>query len=114
MYELLIVLVSFAAGWIVREMYAEYRINSILDQLESESELEEEEETLTVEPESNVYHVILEHHNNEYFVYSRENYRFLAQGKTLDELKINLAKSLPGKQFGVTPENLRELGITNI
>jgi hypothetical protein len=116
MFELLLILVSFAGGWIAREAYASYRIEKLLDRLEADEEFDEEyeDEDYVVEPESDLCHVVIEQHNGAFFVYRREDYRFLTQANTLDDLKVNLAKLMPGKKFGITPDNLKELGVTSI
>jgi 3-methyladenine DNA glycosylase AlkD len=93
--------VSFALGWLLRELYAQYRVKSFMGKIET---------AVVDDVKANIIRIIIEHENDTYYVYNAENKSFMAQGNTRKELEKNLASRYPGKLFGAEPDNLKSLG----
>jgi len=93
--------ISFAFGWVARELYAKYLIAKFLIHVEG-SVKEEIEERVT--------RIIIEKQNGRYFVYSAHDKSFMAQGDSRSQVEDNLAQRYPGKFFAATPDNLKEMG----
>jgi hypothetical protein len=47
------------------------------------------------------------------FAYHKDNSQFITQASDRKELEKKLAELYPGKTFGVTPQNLIEIGFTS-
>ena len=107
-YDILIliaaVIVGFIWGWTARERAAVAKVNQVMKHVEEQIQ-EQVAET--------VVKIIIEPHNDSYYVYSVEDRTFMAQGRSRDELEGNLAKRYPGKMFAATPANLKEIGFDN-
>lgn len=98
--ELLLVCTTcFVFGWFAREVYAVHQAKMFFRELQEDSESEEQ-----LEP------ILIDKHNDTFFVYSRVDNTFMAQGKSVKELETNLANRYPGKKFGATNDNLKEVG----
>ena len=87
-------------GWKARERHAERIMNGLLDQFADEVEKEKE----------NMVRIVIEKHNDMFYVYNKETNQFMGQGKSKKELEELLHKNFPGKRFGATEENLVEMG----
>ena len=96
-----IVVASFFAGWHYREYTASKRVDELLEQWETQA-------TEKATPEH--IKIVIEKHNDMFFVYSDEDHTFMAQGTTRKELEDNLAKRFPEKKFAAQPQNLLEVG----
>jgi predicted RNase H-like HicB family nuclease len=97
-------IVAFGVGWLLREAYAVYRINSLINKLES---VEENEEAIPQE----VFSIIIEKHNDIFFCYSAEDGAFMAQGNTREELEEHLRELYPHViMFGASNDNLENVG----
>lgn len=95
--------VGIVWGWNARGNYARKRLDMLLKQAEETQEPQEE----TPIP------IIIEKHNDTFYVYGKDDNTFMAQGNTRWHLEKNLEKRYPGKKFGASPENLKEIGFVN-
>lgn len=95
---------GFIWGWNARERVAVAKVNEVMKHVE---------EQIQEQVAQTVVKIIIEPHNDSYYVYSIEDRTFMAQGRTRDELEDNLAKRYPGKMFAATPANLKEIGFDN-
>lgn len=96
---LLVCALCFVLGWFAREVYAVHQAKMFFREMQEQNESEEE-----FEP------IVIDKHNDIFFVYSRVDNTFMAQGKSIKELENNLASRYPGKRFGATNDNLKEVG----
>jgi hypothetical protein len=97
------IIIGFSIGWNLRERIAIIKANRLLAELEHVEEEETSEE---------VIRITIEKDRDTLFAYHKDNSQFIAQGKNRAELEEKLAELFPGKRFGVTPENLSEIGFT--
>ena len=95
------VIIGFSLGWNLRERIAIIKANRILSQLEQQDTVEEEIIRITIEKDKDIL-----------FAYHKDSSQFITQAKDRNELEQKLAVLFPGKRFGVTPENLNEIGFT--
>lgn len=86
-------------GWHLRERHATRTLERFLREAKVE---ESEQEDLT--------HIVIEKHNDVFYVYERENNTFMAQGSTREELEENLKKRYPDQRFACPEKILREVG----
>ena len=108
MIEIFLLLLSciglgFVAGWILREKHAMKVVKSIVEKARQE---------YIEDIKNNIVDVKLEKAGDMYFIYSKDEGTFLAQGKNMEELEDNLTSRFPGKMFNTTPEDLKELEST--
>lgn len=96
----LIFVLGISTGWRARELYAQRLLNHILEQ----------HETKETKKEENVVHIMIEKHHETFYAFERKTDKFLGQAPTRDELDTILTEKFPGKRFGVTPENMTEIG----
>lgn len=97
-------IVAFSWGWSVREQVAERKAKAIMDKIEKQIHEEEVE---------NIMKIKIEKHNDMLFVYDFHTNMFIVQAKDRPELEEKLDKLYPGKKFGATPDNLREVGFSS-
>lgn len=90
---------GFFSGWKAREQTAVRRMNELMGEVQS---------ALDENPE--VIKIVIEKHNNVYYVYDMEDKSFMAQGKDRKELEGVLASKYPGKTFAASNSNLSEMG----
>jgi hypothetical protein len=103
--EIILCIVAFGVGWLLREVYAVHRINSLIEQLESIEENVEEDKN------QQVFRINIEKHNDIFFCYSAEDGTFMAQGNTREELEQNLRERYPHViMFGASDDNLETVG----
>jgi hypothetical protein len=91
-------------GWNARGNYAKRRLDMLLEQIK-DSDVDEQEESIIP--------IVIEKHNDVFYVYGKNDNTFMAQGDTRWHLEKNLEKRYPGKKFGASTENLREIGFVN-
>jgi hypothetical protein len=96
---LLVCTLCVVFGWFAREVYAVHQSKKFFRYMQEQNESEEEFEQ-----------IVIDKHNDIFFVYSRVDNTFMAQGKSIKELENNLASRYPGKRFGATNDNLKEVG----
>lgn len=90
---------GFIWGWVSRERAAVAKVHKMMEHIEEQAS-------------EDLIQIIIESHNDHYYVYAVEDRTFMAQGSTKQELEDNLAKRYPGKMFAANPENLKEIGFT--
>lgn len=95
------ILIGSYIGWHLREVVAERKVKQFIKYMEEQSPATEESQDMV--------RVSVEKHDNTFFVYDSTN-KFIAQANTREELEDKLAEMYPGKRFGVSPENLKEVG----
>lgn len=93
-------IVAFSWGWTFREKIAEHKAKVFMDKIH-----EQEEE--------NIMKIKIEKHNNMLFVYDYHTDMFITQAKDRPELEEKLEKLYPGKKFGATPDNLKDIGFSS-
>jgi murein L,D-transpeptidase YafK len=89
-------------GWHMREAVAKYKMQKLL---ELANQMEEEEQL-----PDNYIKIVIEKHNDMFFVYDENDNTFLAQAPSKEELDKSLRARFPGKLFAVKEENLIEVG----
>lgn len=87
-------------GWYARERQAERRINRMVQEVEEQIEQEEDSRVS----------IVIEKHNDMFYIYNKANMEFMGQGKTKEEVEKILIKRYPGKNFGATVSNLDDTG----
>lgn len=93
-----IILVSFYAGWKLREKMAFFRIAQHL-KVEVAQELED---SVKVE-------MLIEKNGDMFYLYNKETDVFLAQGTSLEEIKPILQKTYPNCTFSASATNIKEV-----
>lgn len=93
--------VAFVFGWVMREYTAMRKVDRLLKNLEKD---------LSEKVMENVVHVIIERTETGFYVYNKETKEFMAQGVTRLDLETNLDKRYPGKKFAASDSNLKEVG----
>ena len=88
-------------GWKLRE----YRATQQIDKL-----FKEAEQQIQVETAVSPIRIMIEKHNDTFYVYSEDDQMFMAQGSTFKDVEETLTKRFPGKRFAADPENLKEVG----
>lgn len=104
---IMIAIVSFIAGWYVREWHATIKMNQFINKVERNT-LEKLEEI-----RRNVIKIKIEKHEQRFFVYALEDNEFMAQGDSRKELEENLRKRYPGRTFAAEEDNLKEVGFSH-
>ena len=85
-------------GWNARERHAKRTIDRFITQF-----VDEQAEELS----ESIININIEKHNGVFYVYSKDNNEFMAQGNTRKELEDALAKRYPDKKFAASLKNLR-------
>jgi hypothetical protein len=96
-----VLILGFSLGWNTREKYAEHKMNSLLQKINSEIEKEERDNYIVV---------TIEKHKDILFCYNKETNTFLTQANSKKELEENLSKMFPGKRIFASQENMNEVG----
>ena len=97
-------IVGFYAGWHLHKAVSVHNANKVLSDLEHQMVKQELE---------NIMKIKIEKHNDMLFVYDYHTDMFITQAKDRPELEEKLEKLYPGKKFGATTENLKEIGFTS-
>jgi hypothetical protein len=84
-------------GWNLRERFAARVLERLVTKVEEESK-------------PDYIKVVIEKHNDVFYVYNKETNQFMGQGSSKEELEDLLHKNFPGKRFGASEENLAEVG----
>ena len=87
-------------GWQARERHAERKLNELLQHVEGSTETQE-----------NHIHIVIEKHNDVFYVYGKDDNQFMAQASTVKELEEALQKRYPGKKFACPEKNMIEVGL---
>jgi hypothetical protein len=88
-------------GWRMREEIAKHKMQKFIKYAQ-----QMQEDDLP----DNYIRVVIEKHNDTFFVYEEENKTFMAQANSKDDLDKSLRERFPGKMFAVKEENLIEVG----
>lgn len=92
--------VCFILGWKLREHHAMRMIDKLSDEIA--------ENTLN-EFKSKVINIRVEDHEGQFFVYAKDDGRYLAHGENMKMLESILTEKFPGKLFNASPEDLEKL-----
>lgn len=87
-------------GWHLRERHATRTLERFLQEAKAEE----------VEQPDDLTHIVIEKHNDVFYVYDKENNTFMAQGSSKEELEDNLKKRYPDKRFACPEKILKEVG----
>ena len=101
LYYILMIVFSFAAGWILREIVAVRRIKDMIDELEDMDDESNEPDQIRIS---------IEKVDSTFFVYNMDDNSFMAQGNTRNELESALKSRFPGVVFACPEANLKEVG----
>ena len=93
-------ILTFVAGWYVREAMAMYKIRAIVKTMQ---ELEENPAVI------NELKVNIEKHNDQFYLYRDSDDQFIAQGATKEEVVEVLKKRYPAQTVVVDPDNVKEV-----
>lgn len=94
--------ISIWFGWHMREVVARHKMQKLM---ELAQEMEEDNDL-----PDNYIRIVIEKHNDTFFVYEEENSTFLAQATSKEDLDESLRARFPGKLFAVKEENLIQVG----
>lgn len=97
MIELIILVVGITAGWYVREWYALRVMRKIVNNAQ-----EQYKETI----KESVIDAYIETAGDTFFVYRKEDNKFLAQGSDINTLSDILQEQFPGKYFNIPSDQL--------
>jgi hypothetical protein len=95
-------IISIWFGWHMREVVARHKMQKLFalaQEMEEDNELPD-----------NYIRIVIEKHNDTFFVYEEENSTFLAQATSKEDLDESLRARFPGKMFAVKEENLVKVG----
>jgi hypothetical protein len=95
---LFVFLIAFSMGWNFHKALVQHT-NRKLAELLVQQELDDD-----------IVKIVLERHNDMFFAYGKDDYKFLALAPTREELEDKLRELFPGKRFGATADNLKEVG----
>ena len=101
LYYILMIVFSFAAGWILREIVAVHRIKDMIDELQDMDDESDEPDQIRIS---------IEKVDSTFFVYNMDDNSFMAQGNTRNELESALKARFPGVVFACPEANLKEVG----
>jgi hypothetical protein len=90
----------FLIGWKAREYHAMRIMSKVVDEI-TEGTIEQFK--------SRVVNIRVEDHEGQFFVYAKDDGRYLAHGETKNKLEDILNEKFPGKYFNATPEDLEKL-----
>jgi hypothetical protein len=96
MEDILLALAFFFLGWHIREIYAIYLTDKWL-------------KSKKIELENNLMHIAIEDHQGEFYVYSKEDNKYLAHGTSKAIIENILNEKFPGKFFNASPEDIQKL-----
>ena len=92
--------VCFFLGWKFREYQAMRMIDRLSDEIAEET---------VKEFKSKVINIRVEDHEGQFFVYAKDDGRYLAHGETKSKLEDILMEKFPNKLFNASPEDLEKL-----
>jgi len=98
-----VAIISFIWGWNTRERVAIRQSSKLLEEFMVKSLETEREELIRIK---------IEQHDGTLYAYRYEDSSFIAQANDRQELEKRLAEKFPGKRFGCTEDNLKEIGFT--
>jgi len=99
-----VAIISFSWGWNAREQVAQHQNRKFFKKL-----VEQSQENI----EQNLVRIKIEKHEGVLYAYEYDNSLFIAQANDRKELEEKLSQKYPGKRFGCSEENLKEVGFTS-
>lgn len=103
---IMIVVGAFWMGWNSREKHAEKQVNKLFDRAE------EELQKLEKQADKNTIVVKIEKHGDIFYLFNEETDEFIAQGKSMDEIREFVQRKYLGKKTIMVPrEYLDEAGL---
>jgi len=94
--DIILAIIFFLLGWHMRELYAKYLSDKWL-------------ESKRTEFENSIMHIRIEDHRGEFYVYSKEDSKYLAHGTSKASIERILNEKFPGKCFNASPEDIEKL-----
>lgn len=94
--------VGIAFGWFLRERAAIVKVNKMFAEIEKTTE---------VQKDLNKVNATLEIHHGHFYMFDKDNGKFLGQGETREELSIVLRERFPDKTFILPAEDCDILGV---
>ena len=92
-----VIVIAYKIGWLAREYHAISTVNNMTNT------------KIITENHGDIIHIIIEKHEDTFYVYDGLAKTFMAQGKTRKDLEAALDIRFPGKKFAAQPSNLREI-----
>jgi hypothetical protein len=99
-FYVLLAVVFFIIGWKAREYHAVRMMNILISRATEES---------YNEFKSNMIDVRVEAHEDQLFVYRKDDGTYLAHADTKRDIEIMLMQKFPGKLFNASQEDLQKL-----
>lgn len=99
-----VAIIAFTWGWNTRESVAQYQNRKFFRKL-AEQAVEEKVD--------NLVRIKIEKHEGVLYAYQFDNSMFIAQAYDRKELEQKLSEIFPGKRFGCSEENLKDIGFTS-
>lgn len=99
-FYILLAVVFFIIGWKAREYHAIRMMNVLINQATEES---------MNEFKSKVIDIRVEEHDDQLFVYRKDDGSYLAHARGQDDLQMMLMEKFPGKLFNASQEDLQKL-----
>lgn len=95
-----VTIIAFTWGWNTREQVAQRQNRKFFEKLVEKAQEEQEQ----------LVRIKIEKHEGILYAYQYEDSLFIAQANDRKELESKLAEKFPGKRFGCSEENLKEVG----
>lgn len=97
--------VGYAVTWLVVKLITGY--------LRAKNEvLHKQLEEINKKVKELIVRVTIEKHGDIFYIFEKETDRFVAQGRTADEIKEVMQKRFPEKTFIATDEEIKRTGLT--
>lgn len=93
----------FYIGWKMREVHAKRVVSQLRE------EVEEMFDKQIDEAKKNIINITVEDVDGQFFIYAKDDGRYLAHGESMSKLEDILNEKFPGKMFNATPEDLKRL-----
>jgi hypothetical protein len=94
-----VIVIAYKIGWLAREYHAMATINKMNNI------------KMFKERHGDIIPIVVEKHEDTFYVYDGLEKTFMAQGKTRKDLEIALDIRFPGKKYAAQPSNLKEIGL---
>lgn len=93
-------IIVFYFGWKIREEYAIFVTQKLIQQIEMTSEQSQQDD---------IVEIFIEKHGDNFFVYDAGTSSFLVQASCRKEVETKLLDMYPGKSFACTEKNIKEV-----
>jgi len=98
-----VAIIAFTWGWNARETVAQHQNRKFFRKLAEQA---------AEEKVDNLVRIKIEKHEGVLYAYQLDNSMFIAQANDRKELEQKLSEKFPGKRFGCSEENLKDVGFT--